>query len=353
MNLKNKPLLSICIPTFNRCDKVFELVSNILNYQGTDIEVVVVDNCSSDNTKVLLEKIHDFRFKYILNTENIGGVLNVLKVITESTAEYSFLCLDKDYIDFDKISNLIKCIRANREIIFGYCSLNLAEEKEDEIYEKGFNSVLNMAFLAKHPSGYFYKTEFYKSSKIVAKLFKNNSRFEFNFELINAEMSFEGRSMVINTPLFYTEKKSDCAKVPSFTYSKSNLYFEPLNRFKEYLVYVRSISGLSLSEKEKYRLVRLLYLKALSSSTIGYKGILADESVCLHHGIATRKIGISELIQINIKFTTLLHREDILINGFGKFQIWFLAHLKVLILLLGNYFKGFVKVLIKINPRKC
>jgi len=127
------------------------------------------------------------------------------------------------------------------------------------------------------------------------------------------------------------------------------LYFEPLKRFNEYLVYVRSISSLSLSKKEKYRLVKLLYLKALSSSTIGYKAILADESVCLHHGIATREIGLSELIQINIKFTTLLRRENILINGFGKFQIWFLVHMKVLILLLGNYFKSSIKTLININ----
>ena len=65
-------LLSICIPTYNRADIVYECVKECLKISGDDIEVVVNDNCSTDDTKGKLEKIVDKRFRYYRNNENIG-----------------------------------------------------------------------------------------------------------------------------------------------------------------------------------------------------------------------------------------------------------------------------------------
>ena len=75
---EKKPLISICITTFNRCEKVYNLVSNILNYKGNEIEVIVVDNCSIDDTAILLAKIIDDRFQFIRNDTHIGPLLNGL-----------------------------------------------------------------------------------------------------------------------------------------------------------------------------------------------------------------------------------------------------------------------------------
>ena len=338
MNETKKPLISFCIPTFNRCVKTFELVTNILKYKDNDIEVVVLDNCSTDQTNKLLESVVDDRFRFISNSANIGGILNILKVLTLGKGEYSFLCLDKDFIHVSEIPNLISRIKEDKDVIFGYCSLNLNEGLSDTFNEKGYNSVLNMAYLGKHPSGNFYKTELYKASKVVRRLFEEESKFEFTFEIINAEFAMKGKSRIVNLSLFFTETKEDCSKVVSFTYNNSNLYFEPHKRFSEFLVYTKSLNNLNLTEIEKYKLTKLLYSKALYSATFLYKFILSDQSVCLHHGITTRKVSVIELININIKFSLLFFKENIVfINVFQKCIIWFFSH-KVNVILILNKF---------------
>lgn len=46
--------ISICIPTYNRANVVYRTVVNCLKCKDEDIEVVVSNNCSEDNTEELL-----------------------------------------------------------------------------------------------------------------------------------------------------------------------------------------------------------------------------------------------------------------------------------------------------------
>lgn len=336
MNSYNKPFLSICIPTFNRSESVYKLANNILKYQGTDIEVIVLDNSSTDNTKRLLSTIKDSRFKYTSNEINIGGILNPLKVIIESKGEYSILCLDKDIIDYKEISTLIDILKKDKSVVFGYCALDLNERSSDLIFEKGFYSVLNMAYLGKHPSGYFYKTKYYNSSITLNEIFTNNLKFVFYFDLINAEMSFKGNSKVINQPIFYTENRSDCAKVASFTYNKNDLYFEPQKRSLQYFTYMKSVCKLELTEHQINRIIKLLFYRGLFVSTFSYKSILADPDLCSHHGINTQIISFFELIKIDINYSYAFLKESLSISILRKLLICYQAHSNLVIKGLRN-----------------
>lgn len=336
--MNKKPFISICIPTYNRKEKVYKLVNDILNYKGDEIEVVVLDNCSTDATKLLLKKIDDYRFHYFLNDINIGSILNILKVLTKANGQYSILCLDKDYLDYQEIPNLVNHLKYDNDVVFGYCSLNLQNISSDKVFEKGYSSVLNMAYLSKHPSGYFYKTDMFINSKILKQIFTQNDKFGFPFELINAEMSFSGKSKVINLPLFNTESRNDCAKIPSFTFDKSNIYFDPKERFIECVKYIMSVLQLDLLKKEKRKLIILLFSRGLIASTFGYRTILADHPLCLHHGIEPHKISIIELIKIDFEFSSSFFRENLSISHFRKLTIIFLTHLRGIIIILKNKF---------------
>jgi len=52
MNYK-KPRVSICIPTYNRASMVGLAIDSALNQTFKDIEVVVVDNASTDENHIL------------------------------------------------------------------------------------------------------------------------------------------------------------------------------------------------------------------------------------------------------------------------------------------------------------
>jgi glycosyltransferase involved in cell wall biosynthesis len=336
METHSNPFLSICIPTFNRSVLVYNLVKNILKHQGDDIEVVVLDNCSSDNSGLLLNSIEDIRFKYLSNEINIGGILNPIKVLTKGRGNFSILCLDKDNIDYENISTLISKLKEDKDVVFGYCALDLDCKSQDVIFEKGFHSVLNMAYLSKHPSGYFYKTDIYNGSETLAKIFTEKIAFAFNLDLINAEISFNGKSKIINLPIFYTEKRTDCAKIPSFTYNKDNLYFEPQNRFLEYFTYMKNASELKILKDEKLKIIISLYNRGLITSTILYKSILADQNLCSHHGIEKRKINIAELMKIDFNYSHSFLKISLPISKFKRVLICLRVHVAGFVGLLRN-----------------
>ena len=96
----SKPLLSICIPTYNRADYLRNCLLSIVDQEGfEDIEVVISDNCSNDNTESVgkqYEQEYD-NIIYYRNEDNIADknfplVLQrangVLRKLTNDTIVY-------------------------------------------------------------------------------------------------------------------------------------------------------------------------------------------------------------------------------------------------------------------------
>lgn len=110
MNEK-RPILSFCIPTYNRADLVVKSVKSILKYQGDDIEVVVSDNGSTDDTVKKLREIHDNRLKISSNESNFGFEFNLVKVLKLAHGDFLFLLSDEDTILSEKINKLIKILK--------------------------------------------------------------------------------------------------------------------------------------------------------------------------------------------------------------------------------------------------
>lgn len=343
MNGTNRiPFLSICIPTYNRAEHVFSMVKDILLCQSEEIEVVILDNCSTDETKNRLRSIDDNRFVYIQNTSNIGGILNSVKVLTIAKGEYTLLCLDRDYIDFQYIPTLIESLQKEDDVVLGYCSLGLKEMGSDLVFEKGFDSVLNMAYLSKHPSGDFYKTAVLKQLKIIEEI--NNKTFEFAFyhELINAEASFLGRSKRINIPLIktgYFNAKNDFELNKSHSYSSNNYYFKPLQRKVEFSMYMFNASMLNLSAKEKKWIYISIFFRGLISSTFSYKKALMDSKICSHYRIETRKVSFFELLVYDLDYSLSFMKQNISISFFQKLYICSFAHFKIFYRILKHIVK--------------
>ncbi|WP_394775117.1 glycosyltransferase family 2 protein [Flavobacterium sp.] len=320
-NIKLTPIISICIPTYNRCNKVYKLINNILLYQGTEIEVIVLDNCSTDETKHLLSEIKDPRFSFIQNEENIGGVFNLLKSLSLGSGKFSMLCLDKDSLDHRQIDKIIKHINLDSEVVFGHCNQNLQKYSEDVFYAKGYDSVVNMAYLSRHPTGMFYKTTEYNDLSLVKKIFVEKQMFPFYTDMINAEMAMIGKSQIINVPSFYTESKDEASKSPSFTYDVNNAYFSPAKRIVEFDTYLENAQNLNLSSKELFRLIFTLYGHELMQSTFGYRYMIEDDHVCLHNRIAKEKVGFVKLWKLNFLFTSHFFKKRMKINIMQKILI--------------------------------
>lgn len=62
---KFQPLITIAIPTYNRADSYLRhALDSALNQTYKNIEIVVSDNCSVDNTEEVVQGLHDPRIRY-------------------------------------------------------------------------------------------------------------------------------------------------------------------------------------------------------------------------------------------------------------------------------------------------
>lgn len=101
-------IFSICIPSYNRKDRLLKSINNILSYPGDDIEVVVNDNASTDGTWEALLQIQDKRLKCYRNEENYGGSYNYMKAFLMATGSYRMLLNDRDNVDMTAVAAFIK-----------------------------------------------------------------------------------------------------------------------------------------------------------------------------------------------------------------------------------------------------
>ena len=66
-------MVSVIIPTFNREHTLSKSINSILSQSYTDLELIIADDCSTDNTKALVNGIKDSRVKYICLEKNQGA----------------------------------------------------------------------------------------------------------------------------------------------------------------------------------------------------------------------------------------------------------------------------------------
>lgn len=103
------PSVTIGIPTYNRADGYLKkAVESAINQTYPNIEIIVSDNCSCDNTEMVVKAFDDPRIRYYKHEVNIGANNNFNFCLKQATGDYFLLLQDDDLIDHDLIDVCIK-----------------------------------------------------------------------------------------------------------------------------------------------------------------------------------------------------------------------------------------------------
>ena len=110
--MDRQPKVSVCIPVYNRPDYVAEGIESILCQTFTDFEIVITDNCSTDNTPEVIKSYaaKDSRVKYYRNEYDMGIASNINRAILLSGGKYI-----KPLFSDDKLSP--KCLELFVEVL--------------------------------------------------------------------------------------------------------------------------------------------------------------------------------------------------------------------------------------------
>ncbi len=109
-------LVSILIPVYNRGNLIEETVQSALNQTYKNIEIIIVDNKSTDNTWEILQRLasQDKRIRIFQNETNIGPVRNWKRCIDEANGVYGKILWSDDLMAPDFIEKTVD-IFANKE----------------------------------------------------------------------------------------------------------------------------------------------------------------------------------------------------------------------------------------------
>jgi glycosyltransferase involved in cell wall biosynthesis len=110
-----KPLVSILIPVYNREHLVGESINSAINQTYKNIEIIIVDNQSTDGTWEVLQNYakKDERIRIFRNTENIGPVRNWEKCIAHAKGKYSKILFSDDLISENYIEEGLMLFKAD------------------------------------------------------------------------------------------------------------------------------------------------------------------------------------------------------------------------------------------------
>ena len=99
-----KPLVTIAIPTYNRAGSYLpQALESALRQTYSNLEIVVADNCSSDNTQAIVRSRADSRVRYFRHGFNIGAHENFKFCLEQAHGVYFLLLQDDNLIDQDLV----------------------------------------------------------------------------------------------------------------------------------------------------------------------------------------------------------------------------------------------------------
>jgi glycosyltransferase involved in cell wall biosynthesis len=174
------PLVSICVPNYNNASYIEQAIQSALNQTYEKVEVIVVDNLSTDNSWEIINSIHHPKLSKYQNNENIGMVGNFRKALEYSLGEYiTFLCSD-DLLNENAISKSIALYNKNPNLSFVFGNIEYSgtrigstNYKFKQIFTSGewtklsLSKAKNFAFLT---GTIFRKEESFSINDVIADL---------------------------------------------------------------------------------------------------------------------------------------------------------------------------------------
>ncbi|TVU75454.1 glycosyltransferase [Vibrio tasmaniensis] len=99
LEMKNEEIISIYIPTYNRCELLKRAVFSVLNQCYSNIEIIIIDDGSTDGTIKFLEEISNINHnvKFLVNEENSGACYSRNRAIEISKGHFITGLDDDDY----------------------------------------------------------------------------------------------------------------------------------------------------------------------------------------------------------------------------------------------------------------
>ena len=232
-------LIFACYNVSKYLDDLYEL---LISQSYKEIEIIFVEDYSTDDTRNKLLMLNDPRVKVILNEKNIGAANSRNRGLEEATGDYIWFPDPDDLFDdklLPKVGSVISEFNPDvisigmqeRYEIDGKISYtkNIVSEFEGFI-TTNFNPVLvnlEETFLFGYTNNKFYKKEIIDKYHIKNEHQALKEDFEFNIKVFNMISNF----YILNEPLYFYMKRNNGSLTAKFVPDYFSIHMKTLSSF--------------------------------------------------------------------------------------------------------------------------
>ncbi len=182
---KKGSLVSVVIPSYNRGHILSRAISSVLSQTYENIELIIVDDGSTDDTEKVVATFQDCRLRYLCHSENKGISAARNTGIKESKGDFIALLDSDDEFLPDKIRKSLEIFLNDRKDVGAVCSRYLRAEQGKKLTKSKRNSPF--LYFGVFDKIIFQKIGFFDEDIEVYEDLEFYARFlsHFNFYCIN------------------------------------------------------------------------------------------------------------------------------------------------------------------------
>ena len=131
-------LVSIIMPSWNTGHFIAESIESVINQSYSKWELIIVDDCSNDNTDEIVSSFEDDRIIYLKNAVNSGAAITRNKALKSAKGEWIAFLDSDDLWTSDKLEKMVNFMSKNNYLFAYHEYIKIDENSEPlNIYVSG------------------------------------------------------------------------------------------------------------------------------------------------------------------------------------------------------------------------
>ncbi|WP_096190304.1 glycosyltransferase family 2 protein [Evansella halocellulosilytica] len=336
-DLASQPKVSVIMPVYNAEEVIHTSLSSILSQSWTNLEVLVADDCSTDDTVRILEEYEkkDKRVKLILVDKNGGAYVARNTALKEATGDFITINDADDWSHPEKIEIQVNHLLKNPTMV-GNTSQQARATNDMKFYRRGkpgtyiFSNMSSFLFRREpvvESLGYWDSVRFAADSEFIRRIKKVFGEKSI-CELETGPLSFQRQttgSLTGNSAFGYHGYKMGARKEyeeshDHFHENSSNLYYSFPQEVRPFAV----PEPMWPSKEEKvsgYRQFDIIYVFDFRYDEDDTNEVLAEVKKCRLKGL---RVGLVQMSEYDVDPKSKINRtvRDILNNGQAEMIVY-------------------------------
>lgn len=291
--MEKEIVLSICITSYNRGSLLKKNLEKMMSFSSDEIEFVVSDNASTDNTMELLSTIDDKRLNVYRNEENLGFTKNAICAAMRARGKYFLRMNDRDYLNPNVLPKVLEWVKEENADFYIVDDDYLKEVREKPVNKQlSYKEKVYWLKKTRHPGEIIYRREMYKQFWENKKYCEMNERqvvyyaLRYMFHMAENQIgTHKTISKFLVQPNINQKKSLGQGRKEVWAVAP---YFLPKIELKDYKVTQRVIEQCVPKELQLIA-IRECYRIALGFVTFEFKDCISSDVVCQRYGYVPPK----------------------------------------------------------------